>query len=181
MVHSVPDTAAMQSVAELIKSKRVGQMFISNDVMANPYDEQPSYWSELLTELHRPWVIDASFEVPENASIGALVGTLASQDPDPFQTLTYQIISGNTANAFSIDGLGRITVAGSLVYEATNLYNLVVQVTDSGNPSLTDTAAVAIQVGNIPEFAQVTNVVFGDGTSQRSIVIRTSWSISVRS
>ncbi len=46
---------------------------------------------------------------------------------------------------------GQITVAGSLNFEATPLYSLVVQATDNGNPALSATASVTIAVTDVNE------------------------------
>ena len=102
---------------------------------------------------NHPPVIDAgqSFMVEENAAGGTFVGTALARDPDQFQSLTYSIIGGNTSNAFFIDPTsGRISVqnGSALDFEANPTFDLIVSVTDNGNPALSASATVTINLLN---------------------------------
>lgn len=94
------------------------------------------------------------FSLNENSAGGTAVGAVTATDPDFGQTLTYSIVSGNTNGAFAIDpNTGAITVANAaaLDYETTPSFNLVVQVSDSGTPSLSATTSVSISLIDVNE------------------------------
>ncbi|MEO0986771.1 MAG: cadherin domain-containing protein, partial [Cyanobacteria bacterium J06639_14] len=102
-------------------------------------------------------VIDQSggltFEVSEDRGAGFPVGQVVAEDEDQGQSLQYAIIGGNTNDAFRISDTGIILVDqnDSLDFEAVPVYTLQVQVTDNGNPALSDTATVTINVQDINE------------------------------
>jgi hypothetical protein len=83
-----------------------------------------------------PIVAPASFSVPENSSVGRVVGTVTASDPDNLrvgmtpQALAFRISSGDNDKRFSINPTtGQITVAkASLDFEATSLFDLTVEV-----------------------------------------------------
>ncbi len=90
----------------------------------------------------------------ENTPNGAIVGSVAAIDPDAGQTLSFAITVGNTGGAFAIDALtGQLTVASiaALDFETTPTFNLTVQVTDDGNPMLSDTGTITIQLIDVNE------------------------------
>jgi autotransporter-associated beta strand protein len=95
------------------------------------------------------------FSVTENASLGAVVGTVAATDADANSTLSgWTIVSGNTGSAFAIHAeTGQITLAGALNYEATPSYSLGVTVSDGTATSAVGT--VVITVTNIAEYSDV--------------------------
>ncbi|MDB5389690.1 MAG: outer rane adhesin like protein, partial [Planctomycetaceae bacterium] len=98
-----------------------------------------------------------SLAVSENPVNGAVVGTVAANDPDPTapnNTLTYSITGGNIGNAFTINAAtGQITINNPNVvnFEATPQFNLQVQVTDGGTPALGATQNVLITVNDLDE------------------------------
>jgi hypothetical protein len=99
-----------------------------------------------------PVVNDQTFTLDENSFGGTIVGTVAATDPDRSQTLTYDIIGGNTAGAFSINrGTGEIRVAdgAALDYEVNPTFALLVRVTDGGAPALSDSAVVTVELANL--------------------------------
>ena len=99
-----------------------------------------------------PTVPDQTFSVEENSAAGTFVGNIAFTDPDPGQTHTFAILSGNAGGAFAIDSTsGRLTVASAAALDAeqTPFFDLAVRVTDSGN--LSDTAVVRINVLGVDE------------------------------
>ena len=84
------------------------------------------------------------------------MGTVVASDSDAGQTLTYAITGGNDAGAFTIDVLtGQIYVVNgaALDYETSPVFNLTVEVTDNGLPSLAATAAVTIELLDVAESA----------------------------
>lgn len=97
------------------------------------------------------------FVLAENSSTGSVVGNVVATDPDataPNKTLTYTIIGGNTNSAFAMNSAtGQITVNSSsaLNFETTSQFALQVQVVDGGNPSLSATQVVAINLTDVNE------------------------------
>ncbi len=84
------------------------------------------------------------------------------QDPDieaPNNELTYSIIDGDTDGAFAISDAGAITVNGDnkIDFETTAVYTLTVQVADGGNPSLTDTQDITVNVNDVNEAPTLEN------------------------
>jgi hypothetical protein len=110
-----------------------------------------------------PAILPATFSIAENSAASTSVGTVSGTDPDVGQSKTFSIISGNTGNAFAINSTtGAITVAnsGPLNFEVTPTFNLVVQVTDNGSPSISRTAAITINLTNVNEAPVVTPMTF---------------------
>lgn len=91
-----------------------------------------------------PTASDNSGSIDEDASIGDDVLTVSATDDSAISS--YEIIAGNTGDAFSIDSAGLIEVASALDFATTPSYTLTVQVADDGTPGLKDTATVAITV-----------------------------------
>ena len=56
LVHSTPDVAAMRDAVALGKQRGAHHMYVTPDVLSNPWDTLPSgpYWSEQLTALSSP-------------------------------------------------------------------------------------------------------------------------------
>lgn len=165
IVHGVASLAGLQRVSKTAKSIGFGQLFITDDVLPNPFDLKPSYWSSWSDEYHRPVVRSASFHVSESAVLTTLVGTVSAFDPDPSQAVSFNIASGNTGNAFTVDASGQLRVNASLDFETRGTYELVVQVTDSGAQPLTDSATVTVTVDNVneaPVVQSTANTVTGD-------------------
>ncbi len=94
-----------------------------------------------------PTVNDVNLTIAESALTGDPVGSVTATDPDPGDTLTFAITSGNADGAFAIDPTtGQVTIAnGALLdYETMPARSLTVTVSDSdGN---TDSATVSIAV-----------------------------------
>ncbi|HEU5124798.1 MAG TPA: LamG-like jellyroll fold domain-containing protein [Verrucomicrobiae bacterium] len=83
--------------------------------------------------------------VVEHAPLNTVVGTVTANNPA--DELTYSIVSGNTANTFSIDSEGVIRVANSAALDYAQIalnspravqYELLVNITDVTNPLLTE-------------------------------------------
>jgi autotransporter-associated beta strand protein len=94
-----------------------------------------------------------AFVVPENSTIGTLVGLLQASDPDGNELSGWTIVSGDPTGAFFINSSGEIRVAGIVNFETNPSYTLGVQVSDG--TELSSTQFVTINVGNIPEFTDV--------------------------
>jgi len=97
----------------------------------------------------KPNLPDESMSISEKAAGGTILGTMKATDPDKGQTLTYSFINpGVLQQSFSIDpSTGAVKLLSSnLDYETTSFYSLQVAVVDNGNPSLSDTATLSINV-----------------------------------
>ena len=95
------------------------------------------------------------FSVAENASLGAVVGTVAATDADANASLSaWTIVSGNTGSAFAMNSAtGQITVVGALNFEGTTSYSLGVTVSDGTATSAEVT--VLVTVTNIAEYSDI--------------------------
>lgn len=100
-----------------------------------------------------PIAADAVFNINENSANGTSIGTVVATDADG-NALTYTITAGNGAGIFAINNTtGVISVAnGTLLnYEVATSHALTVTVTDNSPQTLTDTAAITINVNNLNE------------------------------
>ncbi len=91
----------------------------------------------------------------EKSADDTIVATVSATDADlPGESLQYSIIGGNTSGAFFIDPVtGVITVANSaaLNFGTTPSFELEVQVTDNGSPTVkTATAIVTVNLTQLP-------------------------------
>ena len=104
-----------------------------------------------------PVLDDTTLSIRENVAATTTVGLpLQAVDVEVLagrQFLTYQILSGNDAERFTIDAAsGQISVAkAELDYEDTPQYTLVVEVVDSGHNHLKDTASITIDILDVNE------------------------------
>ncbi len=119
-----------------------------------------------------PVINPQTFQVAENSPAGTSVGIVAAtdQDTNPVNQLNFAIISGNTNGAFAIDSLtGEITVANPLEvnFETTPFFDLQVQVTDDGTPSLSSVATIRINVLDRPDGVMIP---FFDGFESYTVV-----------
>ena len=98
-----------------------------------------------------PSIVELSANsVYENAANGTIVGTVAATDPDAGDTFTYALLD-DAGGRFAIDpATGAITVAdGSLLdFETADQHDVVVQVTDAGGLSDTETLSIAVHFDN---------------------------------
>lgn len=93
-------------------------------------------------------------EIAENADIGAKVSELTALDNDTASQLSYDIISGNVGEVFSIEPqTGLLKVQQPLDYETIKSYNLVVLVDDGKQNATTKVNVKIINVNdNKPQF-----------------------------
>ncbi|MDB4785229.1 DUF5011 domain-containing protein [Akkermansiaceae bacterium] len=95
-----------------------------------------------------PFGDEWQFTIGEDASVGAVVGTMTATDVDG-DTLDYSITDGNEFGLFTIDpSSGEIKVWGVLDYEWATYHSLKVQVADT---ALSATTWVRVDVSNVPE------------------------------
>ena len=99
-----------------------------------------------------PTLADKTLTLDENTPITTQILTFDGQDQNTGDTLSYQIIGGNTGNAFSIAG-DKLQVNGLLDYETLSGYLLTVLVSDQF--WLTGEAKVAITLNDIDEIPPV--------------------------
>lgn len=114
----------------------------------------------IINQNEQPTISNASFNVPENSSAGTVVGQLTAGDVDVGSVLTYSIVSGNATGAFAVNPSGQVVVAdpAALDFETTQNFALVVRVSDSGNPVLSQTANVAVSLTNVFEAPTAVNL-----------------------
>jgi hypothetical protein len=86
---------------------------------------------------HPPTITDQAFSIEENSEIGTAVGQVTATDEESI-VLSYKILSGNTADAFSISAIdGKIIVnnEAAIDYETTPKFTLGIEVSDGRKKS----------------------------------------------
>ena len=99
-----------------------------------------------------PTLTDKMLTLDENTPITTQILTFDGQDQNTGDTLNYQIIAGNTGDAFSIAG-DKLQVNGVLDYETLSSYLLTIQVKDQF--WLTGEAKVTITLNDLDEIPPV--------------------------
>ena len=51
LIHSQPDAALLPTLLEQAQEANFGQVYLTDDVLPNPWDSLPSYWEELIAAL----------------------------------------------------------------------------------------------------------------------------------
>ena len=105
-----------------------------------------------------PTLTDKTLTLDENTPITTQILTFDGQDQNTGDTLSYQIIAGNTGNAFSIVG-DKLQVNGALDYETLSGYLLTVLVSDQ--LWLTGEAKVMITLNDVDEIPPVISPLTG--------------------
>jgi|GEM_PF-602816 len=100
-----------------------------------------------------PVIANQSFSISENTSSGTVVGTITASDTDPGQSLYFSLVSGNTNGAFQLSGNGILSIANAqaIDFETNPVFNLIVQVSDNGQPVLTSTATITVNLIDVNE------------------------------
>ena len=100
-----------------------------------------------------PVVAAQAMAVGENAAAGTLVGQVAASDPEG-AALRFELVGGNAFETFAIDtATGQLRVASSfgLDFEMRPVFDLVVRVSEVGNPLLASRAQVQVKLGDTNE------------------------------
>ncbi|MFH1119554.1 MAG: cadherin domain-containing protein [Bacteroidota bacterium] len=100
-----------------------------------------------------PVISNQAFTANENTPLGVIIGHVAATDPDPGQTLSFALISGNTAGAFQLGASGVLSIANpaAINFESNPVFQLNVSVTDNGQPQLSASAVVTVTLMNVNE------------------------------
>jgi hypothetical protein len=117
----------------------------------------------LLNVNEAPVIANQAFSINENSANGTLVGTVVASDPDAGQTLTYSILSGNTASAFAINSsTGALTVnnTSALDFEVNPSFALIIKVQDNGTGSLSSQATITVSLLDVNEAPVIANQAF---------------------
>jgi hypothetical protein len=96
-----------------------------------------------------PVLNPGTFSVSQFAHSGTFVGAVSGHDPDMGQSVTFQIISGNTSGAFHVNyNNGAINVVNSsaLNPNVNPVFFLNIRIRDNGSPSLSSTGIIRIDV-----------------------------------
>ncbi|MFO1005604.1 MAG: cadherin domain-containing protein [Planctomycetaceae bacterium] len=115
-----------------------------------------------VSDVNEPAVLPSTtISVREDVSSQTWFATLQPSDADSYKYYNYQILSGNTGNAFSIDSSGHVYRNPDTVldFETVPVYTLSVQLTDRGSgsgPVFTSTATVTIRLTNVNETPRLT-------------------------
>ncbi|BFM39751.1 choice-of-anchor Q domain-containing protein [Synechocystis sp. LKSZ1] len=96
----------------------------------------------------------ATASIAENSPVSTVIYTGTATDPDttaPNNTVSFSL-NGPDKDSFTIDSDdGEVRLKNPANFEVQNSYNIEVVVTDGGNPALSDTKAVTIQVLDVTE------------------------------
>ncbi|HYG36360.1 MAG TPA: cadherin domain-containing protein, partial [Clostridia bacterium] len=101
---------------------------------------------------YRPHASGLSANLRLNTMTGAMIGVIGVTDVNTTDVHHFSIASGDDGGLFSIDertGIIRVANEEALRAAGPGVYSLKVMVTDSGNPTLADSALVVIKV--LPE------------------------------
>jgi regulation of enolase protein 1 (concanavalin A-like superfamily) len=97
-----------------------------------------------------PHIAAATYTARENAISGWKVGTVLTTDVNAGELGTnFQIVSGNTGNVFQVDpitGILSVRTAGVMNAATTPSYTLTISVEDDGNPTLSTTGTITVNV-----------------------------------
>lgn len=110
-------------------------------------------------ENHVPEIADQTFYLDENSEPGTIVGVIEAHDLDEEGALKFDIVGGNTDNAFTLEqssGELRVNNAAALDYEKIQSIDLKVRVSDSHpDEPMESSATVKIILNDLNEFAPV--------------------------
>ena len=95
-----------------------------------------------------PAVNTANFIISDQSIVNTFVGNVTFEDQDTNQSHSYSITDSDASDIFTIDtNTGEISIlnAALLADNGAGVYNLTVEVSDNGNPSLSGSSTVTIE------------------------------------
>lgn len=98
-----------------------------------------------------PSVSDVAVDLPENSPTGAVVYTIAGNDPDASSMLSYSFIGENPSHPFvlnNVTGEIKIVDASAIDFESNASFSLMVQVSDG---KMTDDAQIIVNITDVNE------------------------------
>jgi Spherulation-specific family 4 len=98
LLHTEPSVAAMRNQIQWARQRNSSMIYITNDVLVNPWDQLPSYWANELSEVES---INRTLQGDLNSD-----GQTNCQDID---LLTAVIAGGGNGAQFDLDGDGQVT------------------------------------------------------------------------
>ena len=104
--------------------------------------------------------VPSSLSLPEDTSVGDVVFTVRADDIDKGKNkeLVYSLLDDVTSPFTIDDQSGNISLVASLDYEIVQAYNLTVGVSDLGDPPLSTTTLLTVEIANVndnaPSFSQ---------------------------
>ena len=159
IIHSAIGNTTLADMLRKVKRGGLDYAFITDDSGANPFDQAPTYFSDLVRDIHAPYITASVFSLPENSPNGTILGIPVSGDPDQGQSLTYGIVAGNVGNAFSINvTTGQLSVNNSAIldFETIPSFGLTVRVSDNGSPPLSDSILISVNLSDVLESPTLT-------------------------
>jgi hypothetical protein len=114
-----------------------------------------------VTHVNQPPVIAAGqmFSVTQGTPVGAVIGTVSANDPNIFQKPPAALTYSTTSTVFAIDpNTGQLSVADPAAIDSTTAPSIAVPitVTDNGNPPLSTSGTVTVNVVQVPLTASIT-------------------------
>jgi len=97
-----------------------------------------------------PSINNQSYTVYDNTTNGTNVANIIAYDIDIGQDLSYEIISGNTGNAFVLsESTGTLSVNSNDGLINNDIFSLLVRVTDDGTSPLADSAYLTVNINHV--------------------------------
>ena len=124
------------------------EMFVNLQDQANPaLNEVLRVVVHVSNVNEGPMMTGGSVVIPERLRAGGQVFTVTAIDPDRFDRVaSYQIIAGNTGNAFAISASGVISTVAPPSLAGGTSYTLTVRAQDAGSPVASSTATVTVHL-----------------------------------
>ncbi|MDQ7009127.1 MAG: cadherin domain-containing protein, partial [Candidatus Gracilibacteria bacterium] len=143
-VFSIDVNSAEITVSGSLDYESLNQYLLTVQATASGETDTATITIDITDINEAPILTNATGSVNENSANGTIVLAHTGSDVDSGTTLIYSILSGNIDGAFAINSsTSEITVSGSIDYDTTTSYNLVVEVSDS---ILTNTGTITINV-----------------------------------
>jgi len=130
-----------------LKQKHSFQLLVNVSDNGNPVLSADATVDILVNHVNDPPVVNnQQVTISDQLTNGSFVMQVNAHDPDVGQTLSYDLISGNQNNAFSLDNNGRISVSNHQALSSVNVFQLIVEVSDNGSPGMTSAATMSIYI-----------------------------------